>query len=270
VPGSLPGLRTGTKPQPSSRASAAPRMKPRASMPATASGGAARQAPADASMAPANAAASASTGVMSLNTIPGRGKSGTSRIRRDQWGTAALLDGGVRRRWRAGSVLRREPQQAPALAVLAHAPRPVRALAHAADACAHGKALRLARAALAVAREPHQRLRRQAAGEGVALPLREQVAVVEHQARGRDHRSPGDRGGVELGPGGVVGDRAAVVVVAVGDDGVAVVGAALDPVEFVAALRAHLDVPGLAVRVEGQAQRVAVAQRPYLRGDPAL
>src|SRR5690606_41356588 len=46
--------------------------------------------------------------------------------------------------------------------------------------------------------------------------------------------------------------------------------AALDQVELVAALRAHLDFPQPALRVEVDAQQVAVAQRPDLRGHAAL
>src|SRR5690606_24221569 len=41
-------------------------------------------------------------------------------------------------------------------------------------------------------------------------------------------------------------------------------------VELVAARRPHLHVPQLALRVEGDAEHVAVAQRPDLRGHPAL
>src|SRR3954469_7549897 len=78
--GSLPGLRASTKPAPSSRASAGPSRKPRASAPITTStsGGASSARPETAVSRPAG---SASTGVMSLNPIPGCGKSGISRTR---------------------------------------------------------------------------------------------------------------------------------------------------------------------------------------------
>ena len=88
--GSLPGLRTGTKPTPSARANGAPKMKPRASIASTTSTGTSRQGAANASNAASKAAAFAKTGVMSLKTMPGRGKSATSRMRRVQSGMRAL------------------------------------------------------------------------------------------------------------------------------------------------------------------------------------
>src|SRR3954452_2574767 len=77
--GSLPGLRASTKPAPSSRATAGPSRKPRASAPMTTStaGGDSCASPVTAASSPAG---SASTGVMSLKPIPGLGKSGISRI----------------------------------------------------------------------------------------------------------------------------------------------------------------------------------------------
>src|SRR3546814_5457988 len=45
--------------------------------------------------------------------------------------------------------------------------------------------------AVAVEFHPHQRLRRQPADEGVALPVGEHRARVDQQARRRDHRIPG-------------------------------------------------------------------------------
>ena len=79
--GSLPGLRAGAKPAPSSRASAPPRMKPRAS---AAEDDVDVQRPRVARRARrtawSSAAASSSSGVMSLKTIPGFGKSGMSRM----------------------------------------------------------------------------------------------------------------------------------------------------------------------------------------------
>ena len=63
--GSLPGLRSGTSGLYSSSASGAANRNPRASA---------------AAIAYSNAAGSANSGVMSLNRMPGFGKSGTSRI----------------------------------------------------------------------------------------------------------------------------------------------------------------------------------------------
>src|SRR4051794_19885542 len=79
--GSLPGLRARTKPAPSSRASAAPSRKPRASAPTTTSTSSARATSASAVTAASSASADASTGVMSLKTMPGFGKSGMSRTK---------------------------------------------------------------------------------------------------------------------------------------------------------------------------------------------
>src|SRR5271154_4846741 len=57
-------------------------MNPRASMPTTASTEPGLKFSVSRSIAPANSRASASTGVMSLNWIPGFGKSGTLRMAR--------------------------------------------------------------------------------------------------------------------------------------------------------------------------------------------
>src|SRR5712664_3880461 len=80
--GSLPGLRIGTNPAPSPRATAPPGMNPRASIAVTTSGGRSAQWLHTFSTMPLNMTLSASKGVMSLKTIPGCGKSGTSRISR--------------------------------------------------------------------------------------------------------------------------------------------------------------------------------------------
>src|SRR3954449_8207359 len=78
--GSLPGLRASTNPAPSSRARAGPSRNPRASAPMTTSmsGGATSASPVTAASRPFG---SARTGVMSLNPMPGLGKSGISRMR---------------------------------------------------------------------------------------------------------------------------------------------------------------------------------------------
>ena len=112
-------------------------------------------------------------------------------------------------------------------------------LFHFADAPAHVETLRFARAAL---RElhAHERLRRQSADEPVAVPIRKHLARVDDEAGRRDHRVPGDERRLELRPRRMIGDVAAVVVVAVRDDGVTVVLALVDDVELVAAARTHL------------------------------
>ena len=58
----------------------------------------------------------------------------------------------------------------------------------------------------------------------------------------------------------MIGNVAAVIMVAVGDARIAVIAAALDQVHLVAAARAHLDLPQPAVGGEGEAERVAVAE----------
>jgi hypothetical protein len=78
--GSLPGLRTGMKPAPICRATAPPRMKPRASAAATTSTSSERAYSEIRSIALDSAPGSRSSGVMSLKTIPGLGKSGMSRM----------------------------------------------------------------------------------------------------------------------------------------------------------------------------------------------
>jgi hypothetical protein len=61
----------------------------------------------------------------------------------------------------------------------------------------------------------------------------------------------------------VVRDRLVVVVVAVGDDGVAVVTTGQDQVDLVAALRPHLLFPEVAAGIEGDAEQVAMAVGPH-------
>lgn len=68
----------------------------------------------------------------------------------------------------------------------------------------------------------------------------------------------------------VIGNLATVIMVAIGDDRVTIVDAALDEIQFIAARRAHFDLPELAVRIEGQPERVAVSERPDLPVYPAV
>ena len=56
----------------------------------------------------------------------------------------------------------------------------------------------------------------------------------------------------------------AKVMVAVGDDRIAVIRCTHDPVQLVAAPRPHFDIPELTVEIECQPKHVAVAQRPDL------
>ena len=78
--GSLPALRTGTKPAPRRTATGAAMMKPRASTPMTLSMARSAKASASAVTHQDRAGPLASSGVMSLKTTPGCGKSGMSLI----------------------------------------------------------------------------------------------------------------------------------------------------------------------------------------------
>ncbi len=73
APGSLPALRTGTKPMPAWTATGAARMNPRASRPTIFVAPYCAASAASVSVRAAKAFGSASSGVMSLNITPGFG-----------------------------------------------------------------------------------------------------------------------------------------------------------------------------------------------------
>jgi len=83
--GSFPALRIGTNPADRAWAMAVPKMKPRDSAPKTSSTLWPRNGFTISSTASASAAGSAKSGVKSLNTTPGLGKSGTSRMKASNW-----------------------------------------------------------------------------------------------------------------------------------------------------------------------------------------
>src|SRR3989442_1768574 len=83
--GSFPGFRIGTSPALSPSAIGAPSRKPRDSMDTTREMRASRNGAVMSSTARRNAVGSSNNGVMSLNTIPGLGKSGTSRMWRGRY-----------------------------------------------------------------------------------------------------------------------------------------------------------------------------------------
>src|ERR1039458_5387561 len=92
--GSLPFLRTGTNPVRNFTAAAAAKINPRASIPTTASTEPGLNFSVSKSIEPANSRASASTGVMSLNWMPGLGKSGMLRMARSiSCGVTAVVGG---------------------------------------------------------------------------------------------------------------------------------------------------------------------------------
>ena len=104
----------------------------------------------------------------------------------------------------------------------------------------------------------------------MAAPRGKFAALVEHQTRRGNHGIPPDHRRRELRARVVIGNRLAVVVVAVGHDGIAVVLAAADEIELVAAHRTHLDGPESALPVERQTERIAVPERPDLCRDAPL
>ena len=113
--------------------------------------------------------------------------------------------------------------------------------------------------------EPRQHLAFERADEQAALPAREQVAGVERHAGGRDRRRPVLHRLLHAGLRACRRRSAAAIIDAVADHRPAVVLARLDDVDLVAALRAVLLLPELAVGgIEGEALRVAVAIGPDL------
>ena len=114
--------------------------------------------------------------------------------------------------------------------------------------------------------EPHQHLEFQRADEQVALPGRKQRAGVERHAGRRDRGHPVFHRLLHAGLVRALVDFRAVVIDAVADHRPAVVLALLDDVDLVAALRAVLFLPQLAVgRIDGEAFGVAVAVAPDFR-----
>ena len=109
-------------------------------------------------------------------------------------------------------------------------------------------------AALAVERDAVERLRRHAADQRRALPLREHRAVVEREVARRDDRRPVDDRLGQVRPRVRARDRHAVVVGRVGDERPAVVLAGLDQVQLVAASagRARLPTAGRRARTPGR------------------
>src|SRR5690606_17977834 len=68
----------------------------------------------------------------------------------------------------------------------------------------------------------------------------------------------------------MIGDVPSVIMVSVRYDRIAVIGAALDQIDLVAALRAHFLLPKLSRSVEGDAEEIAVTERPDLRRHAAV
>ena len=105
-----------------------------------------------------------------------------------------------------------------------------------------------------------------AADEQVALPCREQVALIERHAGGRDRRRPVLDRLLHAGLRRALVDLRAAVVDAVADHRPAVVLALLDDVDLVAAARAVLVRPQLAGRrMQRRALHIAVAVAPDFR-----
>src|SRR3546814_1655433 len=118
---------------------------------------------------------------------------------------------------------------------------------------------------IAVHGHADQPLARQCPHQQAVLPAGIEVAAVPGEPRGRDRRVPPQLGRVELGTGRMVGNGLAVIMVAVRHDRIAVIGAALDQIALVAALRPHLLLPQLSRPVESDAGTVARPEGPELR-----
>src|SRR5690606_4392194 len=145
---------------------------------------------------------------------------------------------------------RSQPQEPSVVPVLKYPDRAVAVLLDGADTLAvQADPFRFARTLL-IDLDPDQRLGRQAGNERIPLPLRERLAGIDKQAGRGNHRRPVQYRGNEFRAGVVVRDRAAVVVVAIRYQGVAVIASAFDQVELVAPLRAHLDFPQAAFGIE--------------------
>src|SRR3546814_2601839 len=104
---------------------------------------------------------------------------------------------------------------------------------------------------------------RQCPHQQAVLQAGKEVAAVPGEPRGRDRRVPPQLGRVELGTGRMVGNGLAVIMVAVRHDRIAVIGAALDQIDLVAALRPHLLLPQLSRPVESDAEQVAMRSEEH-------
>src|SRR4051794_17196821 len=95
----------------------------------------------------------------------------------------------------------------------------------------------------AVERDAHQARHLQPADEGRAFPLREEVAVIEGESTGRDHRSPVKNRLLMFVAAVVAWNWLAVIILAIADQRPAVILARLDQVQFVATFGSHLGFP---------------------------
>src|SRR5438270_6166759 len=110
-----------------------------------------------------------------------------------------------------------------------------------------------------------ERLARQGADEAIALPLREQLAVIDQQAGGRDDRIPEQLRRYEIRPARMWRDRHAIIVPPLRNQRPTVIPARRDQVELVAAPRAHFALPQSPPCVEGEAVGVPMSASPGLR-----
>ena len=106
----------------------------------------------------------------------------------------------------------------------------------------------------------------QRADEDIALPLRESVAGVERHAGDRDRRHPVDERRLEARVSRALDLPRPRIGAAVAHERPSVVGAGLEDVDLVAAVRAVLVEPHLAgARMHRQPERAAVSERVDLR-----
>ena len=129
-------------------------------------------------------------------------------------------------------------------------------------AVAHIPSFGFGGAALSIEAEADERLARKPRDKGRSAPCRKEIALIEAQPAGRDHGRPGKGGFFKFGARGVLGDGHAIVIDAVRDDRPTIIPARLDDVKLIAAARPHLDFPQHTLRVERQAERVAMPGAP--------
>src|ERR1700754_2120352 len=156
---------------------------------------------------------------------------------------------------RPEDLLRCEPIQATLRSVFQHPERAIRRFLNIADAFAEAPALDRGGAALAIKGEANPAHADKSPEQGAAIPVREFVALVEHEVAWRDHRHPIDHRLDEIGTRVGGGDGHVVVIDAVRNQWPAVVLATLDQIQLVTAARAVLEFPQPTVRTEGEAIR---------------
>ena len=113
-------------------------------------------------------------------------------------------------------------------------------------------------------------LRAETGDDGITLPAREQVTLVDDHAARRDNRNPESLWRCKLGAGAVLGNCPTIVVATLGNQRPPIVGTRLNEVKLVATHGTHFHLPKSALGVPVDTERVPVAERPDLGLDGAL